>query len=71
MGQGLGVSGRLPFWLVPAVNLPDLGTFTSPDSVTGGVLNPITLNLYRYAAGADRPVGEADPTRARRRRKPD
>jgi RHS repeat-associated protein len=29
--------------------VPDLGTFTSLDSVSGGVMNPLSLNRYLYA----------------------
>jgi RHS repeat-associated protein len=29
--------------------VPDLGTFTSLDSVAGGVMNPLSLNRYLYA----------------------
>jgi RHS repeat-associated protein len=39
--------------------LPDLGTFASLDSVTGGVSNPLSLNRYLYAAA--NPVTLVDP----------
>jgi RHS repeat-associated protein len=39
--------------------LPDLGTFTSLDSVTGSAQNPMTLNRYLYALG--NPATLVDP----------
>jgi RHS repeat-associated protein len=40
--------------------LPDLGTFTSLDSVSGSVQNPLTLNRYLYAEG--NPATLVDPS---------
>jgi RHS repeat-associated protein len=39
--------------------VPDLGTFTSLDSVTGSAQNPLTLNRYLYALG--NPATLVDP----------
>jgi RHS repeat-associated protein len=52
-------SGPRLYWAVKRWYSPDLGTFTTEDSLLGDEMDPSTRNLYAYGAGD--PVGTWDP----------